>query len=285
MKLILREIIAFYKDPKDLRADDLSFRNNIHYILVIVMLDLIFFALMAPILHYIHTLKILPDDTSNIIYKQNTLFFNVLTGGILVPFVEELIFRFPLRFNKIYGFFISEKKWQFLFKILVYSFPFIFGIVHLSNFESINVFILIALSPILIGSQLVGGYLYTFLRVKFNFLSALFCHVIWNCLLILIFVPINYFERPYEVQNGNFKLYMKDSEYSKPDEQIFSVDTSNGKIYKISVKEYSINHVMDSLFKINRNKVDFIVDLRFNSKEGITKNEFIKLIEVYDNSN
>lgn len=285
MKLILKDIIAFYKDPKDIRADDLSFGNNFRYVIVIVLIDLIFFALMAPLFHYILTLKVIPEDTSNIIYKQNTLFFNILSGGILVPFVEELIFRFPLRFNKFYRFFISEKKWEFLFKILVYTFPFIFGVAHLSNYENVNVFILIALSPILIGSQLLGGYLYTFLRVKFNFLSALSCHVIWNCLLTFIFVPINYFESPYDVQDGNFKLYVKASNYSKPNKQLFSIDSLNGKIYHVSVKEYSINHVMDSLFNINRNKSDFIIDLQFKSREGIPKEEFIKLIEVYNDSN
>ncbi|MCP1994363.1 CPBP family intramembrane glutamic endopeptidase [Flavobacterium sp. HSC-61S13] len=284
MKVIFKEIIAFYKNPKDLRADDLSLKNNVRYILGVILIDLIFFALIAPMLHYIFTLELIAEDISNIVYKQNTLFYNIIISAVLVPLMEELIFRFPLRYNNFYRYFVSEQKWNYVFKILVYLLPLIFGVVHLSNYENINIFILIALSPVLIGSQLVGGYLYTFLRVKFNFLSAVFCHISWNCILILIFIPINYLESPYEVQKGSYQLYIKQSEYSTGEKQVFTIDSKDNKIYNLSIKEYSINHVLDSLFNIKRNKVDYIIDLKFQCNEGIKKEEFIKVIERYENS-
>lgn len=281
MKKFIQEIYSFYSDPKDARAKDLSIKNNIRYILYVLLIDIMCFIIILPMLHYLFSKNIINEETSNIIYKENTLLYNILLIGLLIPFVEEILFRFPLRYNKIYNLIISKTLWNILFKILVYLVPVVFGLVHLSNYNGLSFIEYIIYSPILVGSQLIGGYLYTFLRVRFNFLSALISHSAWNLLFTIIMIPINYFESPYIIENNKYKLIIKSNEYSNIDKQSLSIDTLNNKIFFLSSKEYSINHLMDSVFSYKRDKADFIIDIYFKSDKGIKKQKFIEIINEY----
>lgn len=282
MKKFIQELFSFYRNPTDTRVKDLSIANNIRHLLYVLLIDILCFIILLPGLHYLISNKIINEDISTIVYKENTLLYNLIIAGFIIPFAEEILFRLPLRYNKIYQLFITKNFWNIRFKILVYFVPLIFGLVHLSNYEGLSSIEYIIFSPILIGSQLIGGYLYTFLRVKFNFYSALISHSIWNILFTLILIPINYFEPPYIIKNKEYTLKIKSYEYNSIDNQVLSIDTLNNRILSLSSKEYSINHLMDSLFSYKRNKSDFIVEIDFKSDKGISKEEFIEIISKYE---
>lgn len=284
MNKFIKEIISFYKNPQDIRSSDTSLKKNVQAILYIFFIDFIIFLPILLGLFYLSEHDILPIDSKLIDYSSNTIWAATLSIVILVPILEEIVFRLPLRYNWLYSKFISRKNWNIIFKFLVYVVPLIFGYVHLTNYGNITLK-LILLSPILIGSQLLAGYLYTFIRVRFNFISSVICHSIWNFITTFIPILMGILEKPYEKHTKNYDLSIKFHELNDLNKQKLSVDSSNGKIFKIDIKQYSINHIVDTLTNKNRNDTDFIIDLELNSKKGITKDEFIRIINQYDSDN
>jgi hypothetical protein len=53
-------------------------------------------------------------------------------------------------------------------------------------------------------------------------------------------------------------------------------------MYKAEIKEYSINHILDSLYQYKRNREDHLINIKLESQKGLTKEEFKVLLLEYD---
>lgn len=284
MKNYLIDLYQFYKNPNDKRIKDYSLNKNIIYILYTSLVDFAIFLLLFPFLHYLLENNLIPEDIEKISYKDNTIVSSIIIIAVLVPIMEEMIFRLPLRYNRFYALFLPRKIWNYIFKVLIYSIPFIFGIVHLTNYGEITLSLL-KMAPILIGSQIIGGYLFTFLRVRFNFISAVLSHCLWNLSITIYLLITSSFEKPYSQTTEKYDIKIKYFEYNNIEKQKFVIDSSKNRIFRIEANQYSINHLVDSLTNKERKKTDFIIDLKLESKKGITKDEFIDIINRYDLNN
>lgn len=283
MKTYFIELFNFYKNPKDVRIKNYTLIKNIKYILYTFLADLSLTLIFFPFLYLLSKNNLIPEDFERINYTDNTLLKSLMVIAVFVPLLEEIIFRFPIRYNKLYRYFISAKVWDFLFKILVYIIPLLFGFVHLSNFGDITL-PLILMSPVLIGSQIIGGYLYTFLRVKFNFASAVVTHMLWNLVLSLGVIFLLSVEKPFQQNDQDLSIEIKQFEYNNLESQNLTIDSIGSKIFKVEAKQYSLNHVVDTIANEQRRKTDVIVDLKLTSKKGITKENFVEIIEDFDKS-
>lgn len=284
MKNYLIDLYQFYKKPHDERIKDYSLNKNIKYILYTSLVDFALFLLLFPFLHYLLENNLIPEDIEKISYKDNTIISSIIIIAVLVPIMEEIIFRLPLRYNRFYALFMPRKIWNYIFKVLIYSIPFIFGIVHLTNYGEITLSLL-KIAPILVGSQIIGGYLFTFLRVRFNFISAVLSHCLWNLSISIYLLITSSFEKPYSQTTENYDVKIKYFEYNNLEKQKLVIDSSKNRIFRIEANQYSINHLVDSLTNKERKKTDFIIDLKLESKKGITKDEFIDIINRYDLNN
>lgn len=283
MKTYFIELFNFYKNPKDVRIKNYTLIKNLKYILYTFLADLSLTLIFFPFLYLLSKNNLIPEDFERINYTDNTLLKSLMVIAIFVPLLEEIIFRFPIRYNKLYRYFISAKVWDFLFKILVYIIPLLFGFVHLSNFGDLTL-PLILMSPVLIGSQIIGGYLYTFLRVKFNFVSAVVTHMLWNLVLSLGVIFLLSVEKPFQQNDQDLSIEIKQFEYNNLESQNLTIDSIGSKIFKVEAKQYSLNHVVDTIANEQRRKTDVIVDLKLTSKKGITKENFVEIIEDFDKS-
>lgn len=283
MKTYFIELFSFYKNPKDVRIKNYTLIKNIKYILYTFLADLSLTLIFFPFLYLLSKNNLIPEDFERINYTDNTLLKSLMVIAVFVPLLEEIIFRFPIRYNKLYRYFISAKVWDFLFKILVYIIPLLFGFVHLSNFGDLTL-PLILMSPVLIGSQIIGGYLYTFLRVKFNFVSAVVTHMLWNLVLSLGVIFLLSVEKPFQQNDQDLSIEIKQFEYNNLESQNLTIDSIGSKIFKVEAKQYSLNHVVDTIANEQRRKTDVIVDLKLTSKKGITKENFVEIIEDFDKS-
>lgn len=284
MKNYLIDLYQFYKNPNDERIKDYSFNKNIKYILYTSLVDFAIFLLLFPFLHYLLENNLIPEDIEKISYKDNTIISSIIIIAVLVPLMEEIIFRLPLRYNRFYALLIPRKIWNYIFRVLIYSIPFIFGIVHLTNYGEITLSLLI-MAPILVGSQIIGGYLFTFLRVRFNFISAVLSHCLWNLSITIYLLITSSYEKPYSQTTENYYVKIKYFEYNNLEKQKLVIDSSKNRIFRIEANQYSINHLVDSITNKERKKTDFIIDLKLESKKGITKDEFIDIINIYDLTN
>lgn len=281
MKIIFLEVFNFIKSPNDIRIENWTLKKNIKYILHILVIELLItISIIIPLLILLNKVEPLLYE-ARIDYKNNTLIKNLLIIAIIVPIFEELIFRYLLRYNKIFSKLISRRNWNFLFKYLVYLSIILFGFIHSSNYENNSIFFYCIL-PIIVSTQLIGGIFLTFLRVRFNLLSSIISHLIWNTIAILIPLAISIFEKPYEKKTKNYTVKIQNLNYNTNKPQKFEIDSNANKIFKINIEEYSINHILDSLYKYNRESDDVLLNIKLNSKEGVTKEEFKTIVLEYD---
>lgn len=281
MRKFITEVFDFIKNPKDQRIENWSIGKNVKYIIYVLALDLLInIVLFLPILFLLDAAESIISET-RIDYSEMSLGYALLLVGLLVPIIEEIIFRLPLRYNKLFSYFISRNKWDRIFRFLVYSSILFFGFVHGSNYENKSIFFYCVL-PLLVGTQLFGGVLFTFIRVRFNLLSSIICHVLWNVIVAFIPVLIGIFEKPYAIENESYSLKIEYLNYGSIENQKFKIDSSSSKIFNVEIIEYSYNHVLDSLFNQKRNLEDHLIHINLKSDKGINKEEFKQLLNEYE---
>jgi membrane protease YdiL (CAAX protease family) len=281
MKEILYEVFKFIKSPNDKRIENWTLKLNIKYLIYIFLFELLLNTfIFIPLIYLLDIVEPIQFNT-RIEYKNNTLIHTLIITAIIAPIVEELIFRYILRYNILFSKFINRNNWNYIFKFLVYISIIIFGFVHSSNFENQSI-LFYCILPILVLTQLVGGLFLTFLRVRFSFVSSIFYHVLWNALFAIVPLIISIFEKPYEKVTKNYTLKIEYLNYSTNKPQSFKIDSISSKIFNAEIEEYSINHILDSLYQYKRKNEDHLINIKLESQKGITKEEFKALLLEYD---
>ncbi len=281
MKNILLEVYNFIKNPNDERIENWTLKKNVKYLFAILLFELIINSLIyIPLIYFINKVEPVLYET-RIDYNNNTFLQSILIMAFIVPIAEEFIFRYLLRYNNLFSKIINRNKWDFLFKILVYTSILIFGFVHTSNFENNSTFFYCVL-PILISTQLIGGVFLTFLRVRFNFMTSVISHVLWNGLMTVIPIIISVFEKPYERITDDYALKIEYLNFNTSKPQKFQIDSTSNQIFKIDIEQYSLNHILDSLYQYERNREDILINIKLESKTGLTKEKFKNLLFDYD---
>lgn len=176
MKETFRNLIAYLKNPvleKDLNTD-LNYRLKIFFHLLII--SLLTGIIISPIFAILEELKWVNMANHKVedMFKGMNKFVIILLGAVLIPIIEETIFRAPITIFKKHK----------IFKITFYFFALLFGFVHITNFDlTTNV---ILLSPLLVLPQiLLGGY-FGYIRVRFGLQWSMLLHGCYNGTLILI---------------------------------------------------------------------------------------------------
>lgn len=283
MKNILLDVYYFIKNPNDQRIENWTLKKNIYYVLAILGFDIIINAFIyLPLIYFLDKIEPILHQT-RIDYDNNTFLQILLITVILVPIIEEFIFRYLLRYETIFHKIINRHKWNLLFKILVYTSIILFGLLHSSNYENSSTFFYCVL-PIIVSTQLIGGIFLTFLRVRFNFLTSVISHVLWNGLITIVPIILLVFEKPYERITEDYTLKIENLYYNTSKPQKFVIDSGSNEIYKINIEEYSFNHILDTLFHYERNRDDLLININFESKTGLTKEELKNLLLDFDKS-
>ena len=168
MKALIKELIAFFKNPTLEKDNNTSFIYRIKIFGQLIVVCLLTVFIISPIFTIIqdHALEEMMQKLS----KPIVFVF----ATIVAPVFEEAIFRAPLTAFK------KEKQ----FKIGFYVFAILFGLVHITNFKITPSVLLLA--PILVMPQIfVGGFL-GFIRVRFGLLWSIALHGSYNGILMLI---------------------------------------------------------------------------------------------------
>lgn len=280
---ILREVLDFIKKPTDTRIENGSFRKCSIYLFALMSVELaLHIILIFPILFLLDSIEPMVTEL-RIEYQRNTLIQTMVIGIVLVPILEELVFRYVLRYNKLISRFLKRTTWDKIFKYLVYISIILFGFAHSSNYENSSLFFYLLL-PIIISSQLIGGIAITFLRVRFSMQAGIAYHVLWNMIFLLIPVGMNYLNKPFIREDTNYNLKIESLIYNSDKGQQYEVEADSTKIYKATISEYSLNHVLDSLFQYERKEDDQLIRLELESKSGISKEELKKELLNYGDS-
>ncbi len=159
---------------------------------------------------------------------------------IIIPFIEEIIFRLFLKFKRNYLLqviiFILNGKgnnikngiinfWNKKYSWIFYSPAILFAFIHITNYDltSASIYLL----PILVLPQFILALFIGYLRVRYNFMLGYLMHVLHNAFFITIALVT--------ITPSIPKLNTENNEYSLKIEEV------------AMVKDVSINYTEDSI--------------------------------------
>lgn len=115
----------------------------------------------------------------------------LMLAVLLIPFIEELIFRFPLKYKRNYPLRAvamavngqnsrTEGKvrrwWHRKYPVIFYLSAGIFAVIHFVNYDSETTLVFIL--PFLVLPQFILGLLMGYLRVRYNFFTGFLMHAL-----------------------------------------------------------------------------------------------------------
>ncbi|WP_294323106.1 CPBP family intramembrane glutamic endopeptidase [uncultured Chryseobacterium sp.] len=167
-----------------------------------------------------------------------------LLAVVTAPLLEEFLFRYSLRYHRLFSRFISREKWNKLFPLLVYVSAVAFGFVHLGNYVN-NSWKFYALSPLIIISQLSGGFILSYIRVRLNILYSLLYHALWNMLFAIV-VPfvILFFTPPFTAHTSYYSIRIEQEAFLLPGDAIsLEANIQDDKIYNLKADHYQLQYL------------------------------------------
>ncbi|WP_299061307.1 CPBP family intramembrane glutamic endopeptidase [uncultured Polaribacter sp.] len=176
MKETFLNLIDYIKNPINLEDTNTDTKYRFKIFLHLLVISIATGLVISPIFVILDEIGFVNMDNHKIdeMFKNLSLFQILLTGGIVAPVIEELIFRAP----------ITTFKKPTSFKIAFYVFAVLFGLVHISNFE-ITTNVLIA-TPLLVLPQIILGTYFGYIRVKFGLIWSMLLHGSYNSILMVI---------------------------------------------------------------------------------------------------
>lgn len=230
-KQTILEFLNFAIRPTLIQEESaMSVPQKLSYLFQLLKFKLLLLFVTIPILEYT------TEAVGAVSIKMERGIWVYLTIVLFGPILEEIMFRYILRFSKsVFALFISfilgyfsyrfqednvqiflgifgsiclipliryalsniqypiERLWNKAFPFIFHGLAIAFGLIHLSNYENIsNYFLAIPL----VSSQLVAGYIYGFIRMKFGLKYSIILHSAWNFTLsfvLLIDLVAKYF--------------------------------------------------------------------------------------------
>lgn len=276
IKNTLKDFIDFVIYPNDNQIN-ISLKSKLSlFIIMFFLYCLLIIIFLIPLLELIYEISKLSGNTNVYLTLPTTIFFFVF----LIPFIEELIFRYFLRFNGIKTMMIGHKKWLEIFPKLVYGSSICFGFLHLTNFSN-PTYIFFLLSPLIILPQIIIGFFISYLRVRLNFLWGVFFHCLWNFMALIVIPYINYSLADAHIEKAiNHTIIIESQLFFNEEKQALKIDSINGKVKNVNATHYSLQQIVDTLYKKDTFIIDDeLINLKFESKNGLTKLEFRKILE------
>ena len=98
------KLLGFARHPTDQRAPDQTLRHKINRLLPVLFIDVILMGIMMALLFLLEETGLLKPEGHKIeqLMREIPIWLLILLGVIIVPFVEELIFRLWLRLEHNY---------------------------------------------------------------------------------------------------------------------------------------------------------------------------------------
>lgn len=187
--------------------------------------------------------------------------FGVLAMIVLIgPFLEELIFRLPMKYNRnfllrfiVYMMglkrteekkelleFNAKRAWRKFFWIFFYLMSSIFAFAHIFNYPDFKH--LLIWSPILTLTQFFSGMIMGYIRIRFGFIWGWYYHALHNMLVIFLLMAfMGGFARHHQAHSKNTNTH-KDWIVENYDRKIdFKIEKRSFKSYKVSHPEFSLS--------------------------------------------
>lgn len=276
----------FLKNPKELLPIKQSFDTKAKIFSILFFLEIVLHIIFIIPISYLVDYFLQTQSTDVINF---TLMQQLFLAAFLVPIIEEIIFRLPLRFKNNYLLLIINKIfrkdkikqfWGNNFRWFFYGSAICFGIVHASNFENERTLLFFLFIPIITLSQSLGGLIIGYLRLKFGFWYGVLYHTIFNFLVIIISYSVYHKTELFIYENNNVEILATYLEVKETTNSFYTIDEKEGLINKIEARNYPFDLFTETVFNKKYTSADVqMLDFKLNSKEGITRKELLKILK------
>lgn len=253
IKTNFKDYLQFLKEPNpNPNHQNINTSKKWQSLLVFIVIDIL---LVIPAVLLILLVEEITDfDLDNHAVSELTNNFGllalILLGGIIAPFIEELIFRLPLNYKrnyifKMFGALIGRKTarnfWFKYYTVFFYLFILAFGAVHIFNYKDESIGILL-LTPILVLPQIIGGTIMAYLRMNLGFFWGFLQHAIFNSALMIIAFYTNLDEKVM-IDNKDFELKIEVAENRFGKEKLIHINKDFDFITEIETRYAQFNHI------------------------------------------
>ncbi len=275
------ELVDFFKNPKEVVSWDTNFSEKLNFWLKILLLDFIASAAITVVMSVFESFGLFSTDNHAVLdmMESMTPLMFLLMAVFLIPFIEELFFRLPLRnksnpafrmvtfFSRLFGKSVHqdmkrafESIYANYYKIIFYSSAISFALLHVSNYEmSLSVLIFI---PLLILPQLLFGIFGGYIRLKLGFFWGTCLHFAHN--LIFLSIPMIMMMSGDEFKFKNDKL---DAIFLSTDNVSIQIEESDFSFFpkahaqfsddSLSFKDYGLNEIIRMLLDVRPDLIKF----------------------------
>lgn len=243
IKTTLKDLFIFLKNPKDEQDIDQSNQKKIKILFSLLAIDIPIMLLLSMLINNFAELGWVKVENHKVALFIDTMpIWSVfLLAVIVIPFIEEILFRLFLRFKRNYflqitiSLFPQTKKaissfWNKKFGYAFYLSAIVFALIHITNYDSNDNFVY--LIPVLVLPQFIMGLFLGYLRVRYSFMLGYFMHALHNT----IFITVALFSME---TTSNQKLNLETKEYTLKIEEVKRVKTS----YINNFNQDSINFI------------------------------------------
>ena len=133
IKNILFDFYLFLKCPDDNKIN-LSFKDKLVFVFILLSFELIITALFIIPIEY--GVELILNARFDKINYYETLEIIIFFYILIIPFIEELAFRYFLIYRGFKTKFIRVDKWRKIFGVLVYTSASLFALAHISNYDN-----------------------------------------------------------------------------------------------------------------------------------------------------
>ena len=321
IKETYQDFLAFLKNPIEQPDPIQTRKQKAKRLFSLLIIDMAVMITLTPIMYGVEKLGLVDSEKHEItkLINQYPISIIILLLVVIIPFIEELIFRLYLRFkynyvaqsilllssvtgaqNKSKLEIFLKNFWSKNFKAIFYLSAILFGYVHIFNFEYSTTILL--LSPILVAPQFIIGLFLGYLRMKYNLILGYYMHAIHNAIFFIPFIFMigsseNHTFKTFDYFIKTEKLNIKNNDYSIKIEEskVYTGDRiSTARIDSVCFNPTSIKSMIvfllgkDEMLIESNNKeiVDKKINISFKNytKDNSDNKEIIlkHLMQVYD---
>ncbi len=187
----------FLKKPIDKQDQDQSAKEQRRALISVLTIDIPLMLLLSVIIVLFEQLGLVKSDNHRVaqLLQFAPVWAVYLIVVVAIPFVEELVFRFFLRWRRNYilqlivALFPNTKSflyrfWKRRFGIIFYLSAAAFALIHITNYAGENTAFYIF--PVLVLPQFIAGFFSGYLRVRYNSMLGYFLHALHNAIFITV---------------------------------------------------------------------------------------------------
>lgn len=287
-KVIYLDLLDFLKNPGDQRDPIQTWTEKAKKLFSLLILDIPIMILLMVVLSGLKAVGLFNADSNklSLLLKTMPVWTLIFVMVILIPFIEELIFRLYLRYKNNYfaRFFIfltlftgvkNHDKietwvtdfWTKRYLIIFYFSALLFGYVHLTNYD--YSILIILLSPLVIAPQFVVGIFCGYLRVRHDLVTGYFMHAIHNAIFLCIPLLLIAGSSKYlSVETPDYSLKIRES--SKQPKESTSTFYADGVTFKNTRLKSIMIEILgkkEMLLKTNNDSLlNKLINLEFRNK-------------------